>query len=136
MQLKRIRLELSRSSGSPQGNPNFGYEFIAPLDGEGRLDTAAWPEAAQLCTFRHFQPGLEDVQGELIHRGGGAWAFSYKLGDSDDELIYRLGQHRLRPGEYVSIAGQDGVSRTYRVAAVEELHIHPKRARPQAASPS
>jgi hypothetical protein len=127
MHLRRIRLELGRLAGSPGGNPNYGYEFVAPLDDEGRLDAEAWPEVGQLCTMRHFAPRAEDVHGELIYRGRGEWAFSYKPGDSDDEVIYRLAQHPLREGEYVSVTERDGVTRPFKVVSVETLHIVPKR---------
>jgi hypothetical protein len=133
MQLTKIRLELARTSGSPTGSPSYGYEFVAPLDDEGRLDAEAWPEAGQLCTMRHFAPGAEDVHGELIYRGHGEWAFSYKLGDSDDEVIHRLAEHRLNEGEYVSVTEHGGVSRPFRVVSIEPLHIAPKRGKQQAA---
>jgi hypothetical protein len=126
MQLHRIRLELAKTADCPEGNPNYGYEFVAPLDHEGRLDTEAWLEAAQLCTLRHFLPGAEDVHGELIYRGKGEWAFSYRPGDADDEVIYHLREHRLREGEYVSVTEQDGVVRPFRVVLTEPLHIVPK----------
>jgi hypothetical protein len=129
MRLKRIRLELARSVGAPEGNPNYGYEFVAPLDDEGRLDAEAWPQVAQLCTLRHFASGLEDVHGELIYRGSGDWAFSYRPGDSDDETIYRLKEHRIREGEYVSVTGHDGVSRPFRVVSIETLQVVPKSAK-------
>jgi len=133
MHLKKIRLELARVAGSPGGNPNYGYEFVAPLDDKGRLDAEAWPEVGQLCTMRHFAPGAEDVHGELIYRSHGEWAFSYRPGDSDDEVIYRLAKHRLREGEYVSVTEHDGVSRPFKIVSIETLHIVPKRAKTSAA---
>lgn len=126
MRLNRIRLELARTADFPEGNPNYGYEFVAPLDYEARLDAEAWLEAAQLCTLRHFVPGAEDVHGELIYRGNGEWAFSYRPGDADDEVIYHLREHLLREGEYVSVTEQDGVVRPFRVVSIEALHIVPK----------
>jgi hypothetical protein len=126
MQLHRIRLELAKTADHPEGNANDGYEFVAPLDHEGRLDAEAWPEAAQLCTLRRFVPGAEDVHGELIYRGNGEWAFSYRPGDADDEVIYRLREHLLRVGEYVSVMEQGGVVRPFRVVLTEALHIVPK----------
>jgi len=126
--LKRIRLELARAAGSPEGEPNYGYEFVAPVDASDRLDTTTWGEVAQLCTMRRFAPNADDVHGELIHRGPGEWAFSYSPGAADDEVIYRLGKHRLRAGEYVSVTEQDGVSRPFRIVSVDLMHVKPKRA--------
>jgi hypothetical protein len=131
MQLNRIRLELARTAESPKGDPNYGYEFVAPLDDEGRLDAEAWLEAAQLCTIRHFAPGLEDVHGELIYRGSGEWAFSYRPGDADDEVIYHLREHQLREGEYVSVTEHDRMTRPFRIVSIEALHIAPKTKSPR-----
>jgi len=134
MHLKKVRLELGRVRGFPAGNPNHGYEFVAPLDEKGRLDIKAWPAVAQLCTMRHFAPGAEDVQGELICRNSGEWAFSYRLGDSDDEVIHQFARHELREGEYVSVTQPDGVNYPFKVVSVETLHVVPKGAAQPVAS--
>ena len=36
--LNRIRLELARTDGFPEGSNRHGYEFVAPLDGKGHID--------------------------------------------------------------------------------------------------
>ena len=35
MSLKKIRLELARTPGFPEGSGRHGYEFTAPLDAKG-----------------------------------------------------------------------------------------------------
>jgi hypothetical protein len=40
-------------------------------------------------------------------------------GDDDDEAGYRFGNHIFRPGEYVSIRGEDGEMHTFQVISVE-----------------
>jgi hypothetical protein len=41
-------------------------------------------------------------------------------------VIYRLREHLLRVGEYVSVMEQGGVVRPFRVVLTEALHIVPK----------
>ena len=69
MSLKRIRLELARNSEFPNGSSQHGYEFIAPLDAKGHLDSASWPKAKAACTVRRFWNGAPDEHGTLIHSG-------------------------------------------------------------------
>ncbi len=117
MTLRTIRLELARGPGHPEGDPSHGYELRAPVDADGRFDVETWRAHRKDCTVRHFKPGLDDQHGNLIHAGR-VWAFSYRPGEDDDEPIYRLGEHLMKPGEYLSITEDDGVQRTFRVAFV------------------
>jgi CBS domain-containing protein len=48
------------------------------------------------------------------------WVFDYDPRTTDDdEAGYRFGGHALAPGEYVSIAGHEGGSHTFKVVSVE-----------------
>lgn len=118
MTLRRVRLELARSAEFPEGSAAHGYEFIAPLANGGHFDSTEWTKARDQCTVRRFWGAAPEERGKLIHRRD-AWAFSY-VPDSgaDDEPIFRLDRHTMKPGEYVSITEHDGVQRTFRVAAV------------------
>lgn len=126
--LKRIRLELARSEEFPGGSARHGYEFVAPLDGDARLDADAWRKHRGECTVRHFWGDAEPQIGRLVHKAGGAeharWVFDYEVdSDEDDEAGYRLGGHSFRVGEYVSIRGEDGKEHTFRVASVEPRRL-------------
>jgi len=123
MALKLIRLELARTKEFPDGDPNHGYEVRAPLTSDGRLDLAAFKSVAQLCTVRHFRPDADDEHGELVRTKGGDWAFSYVVGDSDDEPIFRLATHAFKDGEYVTITEHDGAARVFRVASVRDVPL-------------
>jgi hypothetical protein len=116
--LKRIRLELARTPDFPEGSPRHGYEFVAPLDARGHLDSAAWAKAKAACTVRRFWDGAPDEHGTLIHRRNNSWAFSYALGDEDDEPIFRFDRHLFVAGEYVTVTEHDGVARPFRVVDV------------------
>ncbi|MFO0295676.1 MAG: hypothetical protein ACK51F_20260 [Rhodospirillales bacterium] len=116
--LQSVRLELARTAERPGGDDGCGYEFIAPLDDQGRLDVAAWRADRARCTVRRFWRGEADEAGELLHTRGGRWVFSYAPGTEDDEPIFRFDRHSFVPGEYVSITEHDGVTRPFRVVSV------------------
>jgi hypothetical protein len=121
--LSTISLRLARCREFPEGNLLFGYEITAPLDSEGRLDAKAWRELRDHCRVRRLLPNEATRHGKLVHRaggaGGGTWVLDYDdRSDADDEDGFRLGDHRLAPGEYVSIKDADGNLRTYSVLAV------------------
>jgi hypothetical protein len=54
----------------------------------------------------------------VIHKRAG-WAFSYAMGDRDDENVYHLERHPLRVGEYVTVTEPDGGRLPYRVTLCE-----------------
>jgi len=117
MSLKKIRLELARTSEYPDGHPGCGYEFTAPLDRNGHLDASDWSRVEEACTVRRFWLHGEDEHGHLQHHRN-RWVFSYRRGDEDDEPIFRLDKHAFTVGEYVSVTEHDGMSRPFRIVAV------------------
>lgn len=121
MPLKRIRLELARTTEFPEGSPDHGYELVAPLDVDGHLDIDEWRSATKDCRVRRFWLGEDDEIGHLVHTRHRAWAFSYAPGEDDDEPVFRLERHLFRIGEYVSVTEHDGVTRPFRVVSVEAL---------------
>lgn len=120
--LKMIRLELARSHEFPEGSPNHGYEFTAPLGADGKIDAEEWHRRRELCKVRRFRPGEVDDVGHLVRRPGGSWAFHYDVlsDEEDDESGYRFGDHAFLPGEYVSVK-EEGHLWTYRVARIRSL---------------
>lgn len=117
MALQRIRLELARTPDFPQGSPDHGYEFLAPLTADGHIDAKAWKDVKERCEVTRFWAG-EFESGLLRHVGGG-WRFDYTAkDDSDDEPFFKLDRHALTQGAYVSITEHDGVQRPFRVASV------------------
>mgnify|MGYP003345794290 CR=1 FL=1 len=122
--LKRIRLELARSKQFPNGSAQRGYEFVAPLDKNDRIDPLLWQQHREHCRVRRFWEGEDDEVGRLVHKPGGAeharWVFDYNPDDTDDdESGYRFGAHAFVPGEYVSIRDDDGDLHTFQVASVQ-----------------
>jgi hypothetical protein len=122
--LKRIRLNLARSKDFPEGSARHGYEFVAPLDEDGHIDPQLWQRYRRNCGVRRFWNGEDEQIGRLVHKPGGAeharWVFDYDASSTDDdESGYRFGTHAFRPGEYVSIRGEEGELHTFHVASVE-----------------
>jgi hypothetical protein len=120
--LTKIHLELARVPGHPEGDRQIGYEFTAPLDGQGHIDAAQWRNERDHCRVRRFRPGEEDDIGHLVRKPGGSWAFHYDIhsDEEDDESGYRFADHVFKPGEYVSILEEDELV-TYRIAQVMPL---------------
>lgn len=121
--LKRIRLELARDHDHPEGAHNYGYEFAAPLDADGKIDAGAWHKSRAHCRVRRFRPQEEDDVGHVVRKPGGSWAFHYDIhsDEEDDEAGYRFGDHAFKPGEYVSVKEDDDVLRTFKVTRVQDV---------------
>ncbi len=120
MNLSIIRLELARDPTHPSGSAGHGYEFVAPLDAEGHIETEAWRKARGRFRVRRFWEGEPDEMGHLVHRRGGSWAFHYDVaGDPDeDEPGYKFDAHAFQEGEYVSLSETDGELMTFQVVSV------------------
>ena len=99
MSLKRIRLELRERRTFPTA-VQYGYEFIAPLDAKGHLDSA-WPKAKAACTVRRFWEKSPDEHGThpASQRRLGIFL---RAGRDDDEPIFRFDRHLFVTGEYVT----------------------------------
>jgi hypothetical protein len=117
--LNRIRLNLARSKEFPEGSAHHGYEFVAPLSDDGRIDAEAFEAEPDKCTVRRFWDDEADEVGHLV-KGETGWAFRYDVaGEEDDEETgFRFDQHVFRTGEYVSVREHDGVLRTFQVISV------------------
>jgi hypothetical protein len=115
---RNVRLLLAREKGHPEGDREEGYDVLAPLTGEGRIDAEEWKSHKASCRVRRFRTGEEDLIGRLKRKPGGQWYFDYAEGDRDDEIGFHLGDERFVTGEYVSIE-RNGAMHTYQVARVE-----------------
>ncbi len=113
--IRKVRLEVARCHEFPDGSSEHGYELYLPLDAEGRLDRALWQKHRLETSFRRFWG--EDEETGVLRHGRQGWALA--LSDQEgDETIFRGDEHRFAPGEYLSIAERDGVTRTFRVVSV------------------
>ncbi len=115
MALTRIRMELARTDGYPEGSAFHGYEFVAPLTADGHIDVEEWRAEKDKCTVRRFRQGEDDEFGKLRHLGHG-WRFDYDPQDADDdEPFFKLDRHPLVKGAYVSVTEHDRIQRPFRI---------------------
>ena len=113
-----VRVELARTPEFPDGSASRGYLMRVPLDHDGRVDETEVSRNPQMATVRRFWPGEADQSGYLVRKGLG-WAFSYALGEEDDEDLHHLEAHPLRLGEYVTLTEPDGERLPFRVMRSE-----------------
>lgn len=118
MSWKTIRLELARSPSFPNGSASRAYLLHLPLNDDGLVDDSEFSRSPALATVRRHWPNERDRSGYVIRRRKG-WAFSYAAGDTDDEDLFHLESHPLRPGEYVTITEPSGDRLPYRVVVAE-----------------
>jgi hypothetical protein len=120
-QFRRIRIELAREPGHPEGDAGVAYIIIAPLDADYRIDLLLWRQYREACRIARLRPNRQDEHGHLVHRQGGGWAFHYENGTNvPDEVGFHFADERFASGEYVSI-NEGGRMHTYRVASVSHL---------------
>lgn len=119
---RHIHLELARESGHPAGDGHHGYDILAPLTADGRLDSEVWRDHRERCRVRRFRPGEEDEIGRLVHGPGGRWFIEYTDADpADTERGLHFETEHFVPGEYVSMLEDDGREHTFRVIQVRGL---------------
>lgn len=109
-----VRLELARTPDFPDGSASRAYMLRVPLDAAGLIDEAAINRRPAMATVRRFWPNQPDQTGYLVRTGSG-WAFSYAVGDDDDERLYHLEAHPMRLGDYLTITEPDGAAFPFRV---------------------
>jgi hypothetical protein len=118
---RRIRLELAREKGHPEGSASIGYTLVAPIDSYGRIDLDLWRKYHEFCRVVRFRPGEADEVGHLVRKPGGAWAFRYDVvGDHDDETGYHFSTDRFIIGDYVSVREKSDMH-TFQVASIEPI---------------
>lgn len=116
-----IRLELAREPGHPHGNPGDGWDIVAALDDDGRLDLEACRAEPKRCFVRRFLRDATVATGHLRHGVGDRWILDLENSEVLDASGFRLGEERFALGEYVSIISADGSAQTYGVERMECL---------------
>lgn len=119
--LTHIRLELAREPGAPAGNPQNGWDIVAVLDSEGRLDGEGCRAQADRLHVRRFEDDQTVATGTLRHGAGGRWILDLAPEDEPDATGFRFGEERFVAGEYVSLIDADGETHPYVVAKASPL---------------
>lgn len=119
--LTHIRLELAREPGRPAGDPGDGWDIVAVLDADGRLDAEGCRAAGDKVRVRRFEGDETVAVGKLRQGPGGRWLLDLAPDDAVDAAGYRFGEERFVVGEYVSLDETDGDQHTYVVARATPL---------------
>ena len=114
---KIIRLELARTPEFPDGSPSRAFLLRLPLFDDGLIDGDAIAQDPARATVKRLWPNEPDQQGYVIRHGPG-WAFSYAVGEDDDEDLFHLESHPLRQGEYVTLTEPEGRAFPFRVMSL------------------
>lgn len=109
-----VRLEMARAPDTPVGDPGEGYDIVAPLNADGRLDPAAWRAEPERAYARRFSDGVTEAKGRLLLGPGGQWIVDLP-GEAEDAVGYRFSDERFVVGEYVSLTLPSGEQNTYQV---------------------
>ena len=57
-----VRLEMARAPDTPVGDPGEGYDIVAPLGADGRLDPAAWRAEPDRASARRWRQGFQHAR--------------------------------------------------------------------------
>lgn len=117
MAWKTVSLELARTEDFPEGSSTHAYVLRLPLDADGLVEHERLKHPDERPTVRRSWPNEHDRVGVVVAVPGG-WAFSYSPGEEDDEPIFHLENHPIRPGDYLTITETDGKKLPFRVARI------------------
>ncbi|CAN5290903.1 hypothetical protein BH09PSE1_BH09PSE1_29050 [soil metagenome] len=123
-----IRLELAREPGHPHGDSRDGWDLVAALDDDGRLDLEACRADPKRCFVRRFVRDATIATGHLRHSVGDWWILDLEGENDLDASGIRFGEERFVLGDYVSIVSADGKAHTYGVERLEGLERDDKSA--------
>jgi len=114
---KCITMQLAREPQFPEGNPDYGYRLIAPLDAHGQINPDLWREHREECKVVRFKPREIDEVGHLVRKRKN-WVFHYDVqGDDAEHTGYRFGDEHFTVGEYISVR-EHGVMHTFKVTSI------------------
>lgn len=121
MNWKSIRLELARTKEFPEGSASRAYLLRLPLHEDGLIDEVELQGSPARATVHRFWPNEPDMSGYVIRTPNG-WAFSYEMGEEDDEAVFHLETHPMRIDEYITLTEPDGRRLPFRVASLKALN--------------
>lgn len=116
-----IRLELAREPGHPHGDSRDGWDIVAALDDQGRLDLETCRSDPKRCFVRRFIRDATIATGHLRHSFGDQWLLDLDGRDDLEATGFRFGEETFAVGEYVSITSADGQAHTYSIERLQPV---------------
>lgn len=124
MTLHRVHMQAARSDAFPEGSKAHFYDFVVPLTNEGKLDPEAWKKHQQDCWVHRSWGEEPDQRGLLLHTPSG-WEVDFQTTAATDtsstpgtDPFFKLADHLIASGEYLSILEQDDEMQTFLIASV------------------
>jgi hypothetical protein len=114
--LVRVAAVLMRAPALPAGDIGQTLAFIAGLTPDGRLDEQSYRETADYWRAEGSVPGAPAVIGRIVMDR--EWGL--RPGPGEEDPIWRLTAHSVRPGEYITLFRPDGAELVFRVVNVGE----------------
>lgn len=124
--LYELRLELARQLASPNGNQDFGYTLVLPLNKNGYLDIASWSADPSIGRVTRFRPDTADIVGKPHRASPGSWQFDFSPNLIDERPGYRFETEHFGVGEFISIE-VEGDHLDFRVVSSRPLHARIER---------
>lgn len=121
MTLYHVHMQLARTPEFPEGSKDHGYDLVLPLTSEQRFDIRAWKTEKGAGKVRRFWGSEEPRQGQLRHAGH-QWFVDYDVKqEGDEEPFFKLENHKIARGEYLSLSEAGGETHTFLITGVTPL---------------
>lgn len=124
MTLHRVHMQAARSDAFPNGSKAHSYDFVVPLTDDHKLDPTAWEKHQQDCWVHRVWGDEPDQRGLLLHSPNG-WEVDFQSTAPTDtsttpgtDSFFKLADHVIAEGEYLSILEQDDEMQTFLIVSV------------------
>ncbi|MBB3971379.1 hypothetical protein [Hansschlegelia beijingensis] len=138
--MKRVLLHLVHGGGQLHPSRRHGYDIVAPLDEDGRLNTDLWRSHWAYCRVIRFWGDSPSMAGMLRYRPAAleeeGWFLDFDPNSKDDDQFgYRLDIRKFMPGGYLSLHDRHDDVCKFQIVNVSELPAQEAPAsRPEAAA--
>ncbi|MFT6489741.1 MAG: hypothetical protein ACJAXQ_000517 [Parvibaculaceae bacterium] len=117
-------MQAARSDAFPNGSKAHSYDFVVPLTDDHKLDPTAWEKHQQDCWVHRVWGDEPDQRGLLLHSPNG-WEVDFQSTAPTDtsttpgtDPFFKLADHVIAEGEYLSILEQDDEMQTFLIVSV------------------
>lgn len=116
----RIRLEPASDRGRRQRAQSIGYILVAPIDGNGRIDSVLWRLYHEFCGIIRLRPAAAVETAHLLRKSGRSWAFQFEGDHSENAISHDFITDRFILGDHVSIR-EESEFHIFEVVSIEPV---------------